>query len=500
MQHALGHPYSAGSAIPHRHISRQTEARWPTQALLSAMLAVPLLAFAQEIDIFVAGPGASPQVVALDEVLGKAPRTVFVPGRFYRNGQGVLFIDGQRFATANGVRDVAGFLAGNGAYLIAVRANVVDFTEQAGGPSTPAQASKPLFTEDELRKLPPEMRVKALQAMESTVPPQAVGVKFGNGKPNATVFYRCSSVTACTIARVVKGLPELHITDKTIWFNVPSQSQRIGREFASTLLTYSGIDINGASIDGPASVLYAAPLPKGEWMIKRLEKEHVSSIDYSWAIRSSEGSDRVLFSGSDLSRDFLQVTVPASIVVDAAPVSPSAAYGVLSVTTGGYERMYSDWRLFNWPVCATAASKNRILGTALNVSDTQKKAAFMAEQLAVIPVDGKVYAFGQTKVKGNLLLGMAEVDCEKAVLPEKGVQAKPYAYIEKDGFSFSSGQPNTSGLGGFVHIRSPNGNVILLSDRLKEGKPLPGIRVEDGKRIEAADAQRFLERYGIVNE
>lgn len=258
--------------------------------------------------------------------------------------------------------------------------------------------------------------------------------------------------------------------------------------------------INGASIDGPAGVLYAAPLPKGEWMIKKLEKEHAGSIDYSWAIRSSEGSDRVLFSGSDLSRDFLQVTVPSSIVVDATPVSPSAAYGVLSVTTGGYERLFGDWRLYNWPVCATAASKNRLLGSALNVSDTRQKAAFMAEQLAVIPIDGKAYAFGQTKVRGNLLLGMAEVDCEKAVLPEKGVQAKPYAYIEKDGFSFSSGQPNTSGLGGFVHIRSPNGNVILLSDRLKEGKPLPGIRVEDGKRIEAADAQRFLERYGIVNE
>lgn len=500
MQQAKGHTYSASGAIWPRRIHHQTVTGWAMMASLVAATAVPSLASAQGNDVFAVSAGSTPEAIALDEVLGKAPKTVFVPGRLYRNGQGALFIDGQRFAAANGARDVAGFLAGSGSYLVAVRANVVDVTEQAGSLGASGQATKPLFTEDELRKLPPEMRLKALQAMGAAVPPELAGVKFGNGKPNGTVFYRCSTAISCTIARVVKGLPELHITDNKIWFSVPSQSQRIGREFVSTLLTYSGIDINGASIDGPAGVLYAAPLPKGEWMIKKLEKEYVSSIDYSWAIRSSEGSDRVLFSGSDLSRDFLQVTVPSSIVLDATPVSPSAAYGVLSVTTGGYERMYGDWRLYNWPVCATAASKNRLLGTALSVSDTRQKAAFMAEQVAVIPIDGKAYAFGQTKVRGNLLLGMAEVDCEKAVLPEKGVQAKPYAYIEKDGFSFSSGQPNTSGLGGFVHIRSPNGNVILLSDRLKEGKPLPGIRVEDGKRIEAADAQRFLERYGIVNE
>lgn len=500
MQQAKGHTYSVGGAIRPHPIHHQTVTGWAMMASLVAATAVPSLAPAQESNVFAVSGGSTPQAVALDEVLSKAPKTVFVPGRFYHNGQGALFIDGQRFAAANGARDVAGFLAGNGSYLVAVRSNVVDFTEQVGSLGASGLATKPLFTEGELRKLPPDMRVKALQAMGTSAPPESAGVKFGNGKPNAMVFYRCSSATSCSIASVVKGLPELHVTDKTIWFNVPSLSQRIGREFASTLQIYSGIDINGASIDGPARVLYAAPLPKGEWMIKKLEKENVSSIDYSWAIRSSEGSDRVLFSGSDLSRDFLLLTVPSSIVVDANPVSPSAAYGVVSVTTGGYERMYGDWRLYNWPVCATAASKNRILGTALNVSDARQKAAFMAEQLAVIPIDGKAYAFGQTKVRGNLLLGMAEVDCEKAVLPEKGVQAKPYAYIEKDGFSFSSGQPNTSGLGGFVHIRSPNGNVILLSDRLKEGKPLPGIRVEDGKRIEAADAQRFLERYGIVNE
>lgn len=499
MQQANGRNDSAGSAIrPHRR-HHQTVYGWAARVFLSAVLTVSALASAEENDLFAVATGEAPQLVALDEVFGKAPKTVFVPGRFYRNGQGALFINGQRFAVANGGQDVAGFLTGNGKYLVALRANVVDFTEQAGSPSTPTQASKPLFTEEELRKLPVEMRVKALQAMESAASRETVSVKIGNGKPNATVFYRCSSATACTIARVVKGLPDLHITDKAIWFNLPSQNQRIGRDFVSAVLTYSGIDLSGTSIDGPAGVLYAAPLPKGEWLIKKLEKEYSSSIDYSWAIRSPEGSDRVLFSGSDLSRDFLQIWVPKSIVVDATPVSASAAYGVVSVVTGGYERLYGESRLFNWPVCATAASKNRLLGTALNVTDSRAKASFIAEQLAVIPIAGKSYAFGQAKIKGNVL-GMAEVDCEKALLPEKGVQAKPYAYIEKDGFSFTNGQPKTLGLGGFVHIQSPNGNLILLSDRLKEGKPLPGIRVEDGKRIEAADARHFLERYGIVNE
>lgn len=376
----------------------------------------------------------------------------------------------------------------------------VDFTEQANNAATPAPPTVPLFTEEELRKLPPEMRVKALQAMGATAASQeTVGVKFGNGKSNATVFYRCSVPASCTIARVVKGMPDLHITDTTIWFNVPSQNQRIGREFGSTLLTYSGIGVEGKSTDGPAGVLYAAPLPKGEWMIKKLDKELVSSIEYSWAIRSPEGADRVLFSDSDMSRNYLRVVQPSSIVVNATPVSPSAAYGTISVTTGGYNRTFNESRIFNWPVCATSANKNRFLDIALNVSSNRDAASFLAEQLAVIPVNGKVHAFGQARIDGNVL-GMVDVDCEKGISPEKGVQAKPYAYIEKDGFSFAKGMPKIVGLGGFVHVQSPNGNLILLSDRLKEGKPLPGIRVEDGKRIEAGDAQRFLERYGIANE
>lgn len=476
---------------------RKKWGRWIKAAFCTSVLSVSSFIYASE--PFASDAGEQLQVGSIEDVLGKSPKTIFVPGRFYRNGQGALFIDGQRFSTVSGVRDVAGFLKSNSGYLIAVRANVVDFTEVANGPAAPTQPSKPLFTEEELRKLPPEMRLKALQAMGTPAPQESVGVKFGNGKSNATVFYRCSTATSCTIARVVKGLPDLHLTDKTIWFHLPAQSQRVGSEYTSWLLTYSGIDINGVSTDGPNNVLYAAPLPNKEWMIKRLDKEYVSSIDYSWVIRSKEGIEKALFSGTDLVRNSLQITIPTSIAVDMQPISPSAAYGVLSVTTGGYDRTFSETRIYNWPVCATTASKDRMLGTIMSASDSRSKATFIAEQMAFIPDSGKTYAFGQAKIKGNVL-GKAEVDCEKAVFTEQGVVKTPYANIEKDGFSFLNGSPKTTGLGGFVHIQSPNGNLILLTDRMKEGKPLAGIRVEDGKRIDSADAQRFMDRYGIVNE
>lgn len=456
---------------------------------------LPTLSPAEEKDLFAVASG-TPQLIALDDVLGKSPKTVYIPGRFYRNGQGALFIDGQRFSTPNGNQDIAGFVSASGTYLIAVRANVTDLMEQSGSTTVP---TKPLFTDEELRNLSPEMRLKALQVMGASASNDGINVKFGNGKPNATIFYRCGSPASCVIVRVVKGMPTLHITDNALWFNVPSQNQRIGREFVSTLMSYSSIDTGGKSADGPAGVLYAAPLPKGEWLIKKLEKEYTDSIEYSWVVRSSNGNDRVLFSDTDLARNTLRVVPPTSIVIDGTPISASAAYGTVSVVNGGYNRTFGETSLFTWPACATMATKNRFQGYALNIVSSRDAANFLAEQLAIIPFEGKVQAFGQTKIDSNVI-GIVDVDCEKGVSPEKGVTAKPYAYLDTDGFSFARGKPKVNGLGGFVHIQSPKGNLLLLTERLKEGKPLPGIRVEDGKRVEATDVKRFFERYGIANE
>lgn len=481
--------------------SKSVFASLASGALLFAASAAMAWSAEEEKDFFVAATSnGAVQIVALDELLGKTPKTVFVPGRLYRNGQGALFINGQRFASPSGARDVLGFLTANGGFLIAVRADVTGFAEKAA--SAPAQPSAAaMFTEEELRKLPPEMRLKALQMM-GTAPAGQDGaeVKFGNGKPNATVFYRCSATNSCTIARVVKGSPALQITDSTIWFNDPAQSQRTGREYIVDLLSYQGIDINGKVVDGPSGVLHAAPLPKGEWMLKRLDKVNSSDIEHSWVIRSSDGTERVLFSGQDSTMDSSSMVVPTSIVVDATPVSPSAAYGTISMVVGGYEKLYKESYIHTVPVCATSVSRNRVVGKLMNNTNDRSIGSMVAQQVAVIPVNGKIYAFAQAKIKGNVL-GMTEVGCDNAAYPEKGIEKNIYASLSDSNFlGMGNLTPRTNGLAGFVHIKSPNGNVILLSERMKEGKPLPGIRVEDNKRIEVADAQRFLDRYAIVNE
>ena len=450
--------------------------------------------------------GGTREAVALEEVFGNSPATVFVPGRLYRNGQGALFINGQRFSSPTGVQDVAGFLSENGGYLIAIRANVVGYSEkQSNTPSVSPQQqpAKPRFSEEELQKLPPEMRLKALEMMgmgaNASATADSSDVKFGSGKANATVFYRCASAKSCAIAHVVKGVPVLHITTDKIWFNDPARDQVAGNESRSMLLSYRGIDAKGELVDGPTGVMHAAPLPNGQWMIKRLDKVGVSDITFSWVTRSADGTDRVQYTDTDTTSSKTQMIVPTAVVVNATPVSPSATYGTISVVTGGYEKLYSQNYIFTVPVCATTASKQRVSGYLMNNTANWDTAYTMASQLAVIPVDGKVHAFAQAKIKGNVL-GVADVDCETGVYPEKGIEPKEYAQLEDGFLIFNNTYPSTRGLAGFVHIQSPNGNIILLSDQLKAGKALPGIRIEDGKRIAASDANTFLGRYGIVNE
>ena len=356
-------------------------------AIIATSISLPALGADEEKDFFMASAdGGSPQVVALDEILGKSPKTVFIPGRLYRNGQGALFIDGQRFVSPSGARDVAGFMSDKGAYLIAVKANVVGFSEKANSAPVVTQPlpAKPRFSDEELQKLPPEMRVKAMEMMGMGTAPAGndnSDVKFGTGKSNAMVFYRCASAKSCTIARVIKGLPVLHITETMIWFNDPSQNQVAGNEYQTTLLSYQGIDINGSVMDGPTVVLHAAPLPNGEWMIKRLDKVGVTDITFSWLTRSTDGSDRVQHTGTDSTFSSTTMIVPTSIVIDATPVSPSAAYGTISAVTGGYEKLYSQSYIFNRPVCATTASAPRFQGYAMNNSKSREIGNLIAEQL-----------------------------------------------------------------------------------------------------------------------
>lgn len=462
----------------------------------------PVFAADPSSDIFVSAPDSMQQVVSIEAVVGKTPKTVFVPGHFNRDKRGALFIDGQRFVTTSGATDVAGFISGDAGYLIAVHANVTDFTEQTSSTSVAAQTSRPLFSEEELQKLPPEMRLKALQMMGGSATPQeSVSGKFGNGDSNATVFYKCISATSCSIARILRGLPDLQIAENMIWFVVPTLSQRVGGELVEFLVSYSGIGFDGKSVDGPRSVLYAAPLPKGDWVIKRLDRSEGWKHDYSWVIRAQDGSDRVLFSATDRADDFLQFVEPKSIVVDGTPISPSVAYGTVVAITGGYDKGWRTTNLYNRPFCATKASKDRLQGMSFSWSDNQLIAKFAGEQIAVIPVDGKVYAFGQATMKTKNVLGMLDVDCENGDFSQKGAEGKKtYGYIEPDSFWLSSGNPSAIGLGGFVHIKSPNGNLLILTGRMKEGKPLPGILVENGKRIETSEIIKFFDRYGIVNQ
>ena len=460
---------------------------------------------ADDADVFKSS-GTTRDVVPLEEVFGKSPSTVYVPGRLYRNGQGALFINGQRFSSPSGAQDVAGFLSDNGNYLIAIKANVVGFSEKANGaPAVQQQPAKPRFSEEDLQKLPPELRIKAMEMMgmgagqKTTAAADSNDVKFGNGKANATVFYRCASEKSCVIAHVVKGVPALHITTDRIWFNDPARNQVVGNEYRATLLSYRGIDVKGDVVDGPTGVMHAAPLPNGQWMIKRFDKAVVSEITFSWITRSADGTDRVQFTDTDSTFRNTQMVVPTSIVINATPVSPSATYGTISVVKGGYEKLYSQDYIFNVPVCASTASKARVSGYLMNNSNDWDVGNLIASQLAVIPVAGKVYAFGQARTKNNVL-GMTDVDCETGVYPEKGVEPREFATLDEGFLMFGNNVPSVRGLAGFVHVQSPNGNVILLTQFLKAGKELPGIRVEDGKRITASDANTFLGRYGIVNE
>lgn len=451
--------------------------------------------------------GEALRSVPLNDVFGSNPKTVFVPGRLFRNGQGALFVNGQRFVAPNGARDVAGFIDDHGKYLVAVRANVVSFSENVGAPAPIAPASKPRFTEEELQKLPPEMRLKALELMGGSAAPQASSdVKFGNGKINATVFYKCSTATSCVLSSVTKGLPELHITETAIWFNDVGQNQRVGNDFKETLVSYRGIDADGKIQDGPSGVLYAAPLPKGEWLIKRLDKVTPSVIEYSWVVRTADGAERVQFSDEDSSLSHLSLRVPASIVVNGTPLSPSAEFGTASVITGGYSRAFSETRYFTVPLCASKATANRVVGKLMHNTETFDSAAYLAEQTSIIPFDGKVYAFAQGKQKGPIMgaknvLSMTEVDCEKSDYPEKGIISTTFATIGGPSFfGMTDSYPTLKGLGAFVHIKSPSANVILMTERIKEGSALPGMRLEDKTRITVADAKSFLSRYGIANE
>jgi hypothetical protein len=383
--------------------------------------------------------------------------------------------------------------------VIAVKENVTSAAESTGQAET--RSAAPMFTEEELKKMPPEMRLKALQLMGSASASKAKNeVGFGNGKPNATVFYRCATIDNCEIAHIIKGLPNLHITDKAIWFSDPTFATRASENFPGWLLTYAGIDLNGKRLDGPSGVLSAAPLPNGAWLIKKLVKA-LSDTDYTWVIRNVDGSTRELFADYDNKRDTQVIEISRSIVVNATPISPSAQYGVVPVTGGGFDSFTSSSRFYYKPICVYAATKESMRGTTFFSDESRSRVAYTASEIAVVPLDGKTAVLGQARVSGKPSLGMLELDCRDGAPPQPAnFQVKALAKIYKDGFSFAANLPKVDGLGGFVHVKYPGGNVFLLTDRLKEGKPFPGIQLEDGKRISNVDARRFLEQYGIVND
>ncbi|MFA7270606.1 MAG: hypothetical protein WC073_14805 [Sterolibacterium sp.] len=466
--------------------------------LLILAFAVSSLVYAQEDDIFMGQFGVAPQLLKMDEAIGKTPKTVFIPGRFYQNGKGALFINGQRFATRTGAADVQGFISKGGTYVIAVHDNVTNFTEKVGDSSS--SSAQAMFTDEELKKLPPEMRLKALQMMGgASKVDDRYDVNFGNGPKNSTIFYRCSTSVNCNIARVIKGLPSLQMTADAIWFSDPSAISRVGQNFTESVLSYSGIDIDGNRLDGPVGVLYAAPLPQGNWLLKKVTKEQSTLIGYSWTIKSPDGAEQTLFRYADDSRIYQSFEIPSSIIVDSTPISTSAQYGIVSTISGSLTS--TAWQR---PVCAFSATKDTVIeGTAFFSHDKRTVLSFLASQQAIVPINGKLTVIGQAKVKGNgeALLGAAELDCQESNSGSgSNLVVNSFARIRKDGFSLNQYEPTIMGLGGFIHVRYPKGNLILLTEKMKEGKSLPGIQVEDGKRIALADINRFIERYGLINQ
>lgn len=481
----------------HRH--RVEPAPWLSVLAFIAALMGPAHAEDTNGDIFSVPAAADAHPLSLISAIGNTPKTVYVPGRFYKNGKGALFMDGKRFVTHSGASDVQGFISNGTTYLIAVKDNVTSFSEAAV--AADSRAAAPIFTEEELKKLPPEMRLKALQLMDGSSAQKAKSaVNFGNGQPNAIVFYRCTFADHCEIARIVKGMPTLHIAENAIWFSNPTNTTRISQNVPGWLLTYSGIDAQGKRLDGPNGVLAAAPLSDGASLIKKLVRA-ISEIDYTWVIQNADGSNREVFSDTDNKQDTQMIEVPQSIVVNATPVSPSVQFGVVSVTSGGYESFTSSSRFYYKPVCVYTANKASMSGSVFFSGEGRSNIAYLASQLAVVPMNGKLVALGQANVSGNTSLGMLELDCKAgAPAQPRKFQVKALAKIYKEGFSFVNHLPQVAGLGGFVHVKYPGGNLFLLTERMKEGKPFPGIQLEDGKRIANADAQRFLEQYGIVND
>lgn len=451
-------------------------------------------------DIFLgASRVADSKTINLDEIFGSKPRTVYIPGRYYRNGKGALFLDGKRFATQGGQANVAGFLSGDGKGAFPLMVAVYEHIASYGSSQTTARTQEPLFSEEELKKLPPELRLKALDAMKGGGPSTQTGITFGSGTQNSLVFYRCNAADSCSVHKVVKGTPSVTVADGTIWYADPSLASLVGREneYKEWANTYFGIKLDGTQVDGPVNALFAIPLKNGNWFVRKFISS-TYKLNTAWVIRKPDGSERELFQRSDWQADLVKPVLAEHIYVNRDPISNVYEHGNLPVVTT-LKSMGSGYTRRIHSVCLLNATKEPYYGEIPSVYDPLDQlgmdgAQRLASQMVTLPYKGGFGVFGQINNSGGGIIGVKKTECSEGA-PHVKTEFAPYARISEGGF-FS--QKFFVGSNGGLHIDSPAGNVLVLPEWIKKGAEHAAIRIEDSARISSSQARAWMDRYGLM--
>jgi hypothetical protein len=213
------------------------------------------------------------QTAPLAELGFASFKTLWIPARYTNTEKNALFIGNKKYVAPGGYDNALGFLPTDYGYMVAVRqpAGTVVISSQAFKP-----VGTPTFTPEELAKMPPEQRLKAMelqmQAMQMQMQsmqqkPQTTVVSAAAKGQESVAFYSVSPTGEMLgVVGEIQSGSAAWVTNDAIYVRRDAGTKNGDSGNRSrNVYDYIGFTRMGEQVIGPQAAAHAAPGPNGDW-------------------------------------------------------------------------------------------------------------------------------------------------------------------------------------------------------------------------------------------